>query len=177
MKNLKFILSVVALFILCHFTYSQNSYVAFSVNGLTRNRDYSKTEIIKALGEPASIERSEDDGLIYFKYSHNESQSASGSEISVLKIKKDYFGFTLLSNGRYRFEEFTIESSNCIINNKIKIGDHISKIRQLGGSFQDIKDSDGSGRILWCGLPTFELGDESYPRFTYDTQGIIWMIY
>ena len=89
---------------------------------------------------------------------------------SLINRQTDENGITMLC--------FSLNTPNFIFNEKIRVGDHIDKIQELGGSCYTLKEFDQyDGVILW--YPSSEFPEyEKYegaevPEFHFNQNGII----
>ena len=100
------------------------------------------------------------------KYDYIKVEGAKNSE-------GEYIGITLMG--------FELQSTNFIFNEKIRVGDHIDKIQELGGSCYTLKEFDeysGEGVILWDPLSSIFPDEDKYagaevPTFYFNQNGII----
>ena len=75
---------------------------------------------------------------------------------------------------------FSLSTTNFIFNEKIRVGDHIDKLQELGGSTYIVAEYDSSwgyGGILWSPYAPFPSEDKHYgaevPIFFFNQNGII----
>jgi hypothetical protein len=99
------------------------------------------------------------------KYDYIKVEGAKNSE-------GEYIGITLIG--------FSLNTTNFIFNEKIRVGDHIDKLQELGGSTYVVKEynlSDGYGKILWSPGTPFPSEYKHYgvevPTFSFNQNGII----
>ena len=151
-----------------------------TVNGLELDKSYSRSQIIQALGEPDT-----EDNVIYHYFcyssevlSHEEpsDDSSLGRGEKRTRILEDEFGLSALSfSPDWKFSVFMLESDRFAVNGYVRVGDHISKVRDMGGAVRNFSDEDGGGRLYWK-PGTKPLTDEYllyYPAFYYDKDGTI----
>ena len=151
-----------------------------TVNGLELDKYYSRSQIIQALGEPDN-----EDNVIYHYFcyssevlSHEEpsDDSSLGRGEKRTRILEDEFGLSDLSpSSDWKFSVFMLESDRFAVNGYVRVGDHVSKVRDMGGAVRNFSDEDGGGRLYW--YPVIEtLSDGSLwhcPAFHYDKDGTI----
>ena len=104
--------------------------------GAPDGHDYSKEQIIQALGEPDN-----EDNVIYhyFSYysevlSHEEpsDDSSLGRGEKRTRILEDEFGLSDLSpSSDWKFSVFMLESDRFAVNGYVRVGDHVSKVRDM----------------------------------------------
>ena len=76
---------------------------------------------------------------------------------------------------------FSLNTPNFIFNEKIRVGDHIDKLQELGGSCYTLKEFDeysGGGVILWHPLSSVFPDEDKYegaevPTFDFNQDGVI----
>ena len=108
--------------------------------------------------------------------SHEEpsDDSSLGRGETVVEEYRDVFGFGKGSSD-WKFSVFMLLSDRFAVNGYVRVGDHISKVRDMGGAVRNLSDEDGGGRIYWK-PGTKPLSDEYlryYPAFHYDKDGTI----
>ena len=100
------------------------------------------------------------------KYDYIDVEGAKNSE-------GEYIGITLIG--------FSLNTTNFIFNEKIRVGDHIDKLQELGGSCYTLKEFDeyrGGGVILWDPLSSVFPDEDKYegaevPTFDFNQDGVI----
>ena len=149
-----------------------------TVNGLELDKYYSRSQIIQALGEPDYINNVIYTDFVYCSevLSHEEpsDDSSLGRGETVVEEYRDVFGFGKGSSD-WKFSVFMLLSDRFAVNGYVRVGDHISKVRDMGGAVRNLSDEDGGGRLYWK-PGTKPLSDEYlryYPAFHYDKDGTI----
>ena len=139
------------------------------LNGLEVGKFYTEEQFVEAFGEPDYIQVVMHN---YFVYVRNVTSSAA-------ERIEDAIGFVSSKDGEYRIGPYFIFSDQIVFNDYIRVGDHVSKVFDMGGTTLECKNEDGSGYIYW--VP--EGGPEEpyiewncFPAFYYDKNGIIEMI-
>ena len=176
----KKLIGLPALLTACCLSMSAQEYDFITVNGLELDKYYSRSQIIQALGEPDT-----EDNVIYHYFcyssevlSHEEpsDDSSLGRGEKRTRILEDEFGLNALSpSSNWKFCVFMLESDRFAVNGYVRVGDHISKVRDMGGAVRNFSDEDGGGRLYWK-PGTKPLTDEYllyYPAFYYDKDGTI----
>ena len=162
----------------------ESFYCDVRINGLQLCKTVSESEFCQIMGGV-------NDSISewgYFMYL-DRSIAQQSIELSPIAInpapKYDYFvceqikdpvnnvrGITLIS--------FELNTPNFIFNEKIRVGDHIDKLQELGGSTYIVKEydsSDGYGEILWSPGTPFPREYKHYgaeaPTFSFNQNGII----
>ena len=149
-----------------------------TVNGLELDKYYSRSQIIQALGEPDYINNVIYTDFVYCSevLSHEEpsDDSSLGRGETVVEEYRDVFGFGKGSSD-WKFSVFMLLSDRFAVNGYVRVGDHISKVRDMGGAVRNFSDEDGGGQLYW--YPVIEtLSDGSLwhcPAFHYDKDGTI----
>lgn len=166
---------------LCLQANAQTQQYDFSVarlNGIAYNGRYTREQFIEAFGEP-----DEEDQVIhdYFVYNRKQppmvAKSASISqEMKPVIVVQDEIGYSINPDGSYELTVFTIYSDKIVLNDYVKVGDHISKVHDMGGVTLDGTLSDGQKYLIWCPAGQYnpaELDWAVCPWFYYDDNGII----
>ena len=160
----------------------QYDFSTIRINGLELDRYYTREQIINALGEP-----DEEDDVVYSYFVYNSTivmAPASGdfslSDAKAVRNVVDEFGFgSIYGQDSIKFCVFTLTSDKFAVNDYVRVGDHVSKVRDMGGTVKDTKNADGSGTLYWTPavLAFIEDGNLAYcPAFYYNKNGIITMI-
>jgi len=150
--------------VLCIFTqaaYSQNNSTdiikdAIVVNNIQIGEKYRMADLLAAFGEnPTEILKSTE-----------ENSFANAYEI---RYGKDRFSYI-----EGEFYAFTIWTGNYAVNNYIRVGDHVSRIKDLGGIAR-CESGEYGNTVDW--RPSTEgIYGCTYISFTYDDKGIITVI-
>ncbi len=162
----------------------ESFYCDVRINGLQLCKTVSESEFYQIMGGV-------NDSISewgYFMYL-DRSIAQQSIELSPIAInpapKYDYFvceqikdpvnnvrGITLIS--------FELNTPNFIFNEKIRVGDHIDKLQELGGSTYIVAEYDSSwgyGEILWSpGTPfprEYKHNGAEVPTFSFNQNGII----
>ena len=160
----------------------QYDFSTIRINGLELDRYYTREQIINALGEP-----DEEDDVVYSYFVYNSTivmAPASGdfslSDAKAVRNVVDEFGFgSIYGQDSIKFCVFTLTSDKFAVNDYVRVGDHVSKVRDMGGTVKDTKNADGSGTLYWTPavLAFIEDGNLAYcPAYYYNKNGIITMI-
>lgn len=160
----------------------QYDFSQISVNGIHLHKYYTKEQLIDALGVP-----DEEDDVVYSYFVYNStmvmappSGDYSLSDAKAVRNVVDEFGFgSIYGQDSIKFCVFTLTSDKFAVNDYVRVGDHVSKVRDMGGTVKDTKNADGSGTLYWTPavLAFIEDGDLAYcPAFYYNKNGIITMI-
>ena len=170
MKAPKFItITIVSIVLTTTLNAQKYDFSSQRLNGLEVGNFYTEEQFVEAFGEPDYIQVVIHN---YFVYVRNVTSSAA-------ERIEDSIGFVSNKDGEYRIEVYTIHSDQIVFNDYIRVGDHVSKVFDMGGTTLECKNEDGSGYIYW--VP--EGGPEEpyiewncFPAFYYDKNGIIEMI-
>ena len=160
----------------------QYDFSTVSINGLELDRYYTREQLIDALGVP-----DEEDDVVYSYFVYNStmvmappSGDYSLSDAKAVRNVVDEFGFgSIYGQDSIKFCVFTLTSDKFAVNDYVRVGDHVSKVRDMGGTVKDTKNADGSGTLYWTPavLAFIEDGNLAYcPAFYYNKNGIITMI-
>ena len=160
----------------------QYDFSSVCINGLELNRYYTREQLIDALGVP-----DEEDDVVYSYFVYNSTMimaPASGdfslSDVRAAMKVSDEFGFGgIYGQDSVKFCVFTLNSDRFAVNGYVRMGDPVSKVRDMGGTVRDVKNADGSGTLYWTPslLAFIEDGYLAYcPAFYYNKNGIITMI-
>ena len=160
----------------------QYDFSTIRINGLELDRYYTREQIINALGKP-----DEEDDVVYSYFVYNStivmappSGDYSLSDAKAVRNVVDEFGFgSIYGQDSIKFCVFTLTSDKFAVNDYVRVGDHVSKVRDMGGTVKDTKNADGSGTLYWTPavLAFIEDGNLAYcPAFYYNKNGIITMI-
>ena len=160
-------------------------YKHIRINGHQLSRTISEDIFNSAMGgAPDSICVKYGD-FLYF----DRTLSQNNKEVSPINVvpvrKKDVIVQSSLIN-RQTGENgitmlcFSLNTPNFIFNEKIRVGDHIDKLQELGGSCYTLKEFDeyrGGGVILWypsSKFPEYEKYEGAeVPEFHFNQNGII----
>ena len=163
-------------------TAQEHDFSSVSINGLDTYKIYTREQITDALGEP-----DEEDNVIYKYFVYHTtmvmappSGDYSLSDAKAVRNVVDEFGFgSIYGQDSIKFCVFTLTSDKFAVNDYVRVGDHVSKVRDMGGTVKDTKNADGSGTLYWTPavLAFIEDGNLAYcPAFYYNKNGIITMI-
>ena len=160
----------------------QYDFSTVSINGLELDRYYTREQLIDALGVP-----DEEDDVVYSYFVYNStmvmappSGDYSLSDAKAVRNVVDEFGIgSIYGQDSIKFCVFTLTSDKFAVNDYVRVGDHVSKVRDMGGTVKDTKNADGSRTLYWTPavLAFIEDGNLAYcPAFYYNKNGIITMI-
>ena len=160
----------------------QYDFSSVSINGLELDRYYTREQLIDALGVP-----DEEDDVVYSYFVYNStmvmappSGDYSLSDAKAVRNVVDEFGIgSIYGQDSIKFCVFTLTSDKFAVNDYVRVGDHVSKVRDMGGTVKDTKNADGSRTLYWTPavLAFIEDGNLAYcPAFYYNKNGIITMI-
>ena len=182
MKALKLISIAIVSFLLTDILDAQEyDFSTERLNGLEVRKFYTEEQFIEAFGEPDYISSAIHDYFVYERVITSPSPAAVEDIVGGVAAEKitDGIGFISNQDGEYSIEVYTIRSDQIVFNDYIRVGDHVSKVFDMGGTTLECKNEDGSGYIYW--VP--EGGPEEpyiewncFPAFYYDKNGIIEMI-
>lgn len=183
MKDLsKLIISIIAVAALA--TAMTSDLKAQVIGGLMMNKVYTTEEIVSVLGAPDTIRW---DCYFFFEYTEDRPEQAASTQVTgeagpyYARPKTDQIGFTREGEDRWYFYCYYIYTDRFDYNGKIRIGDHISKIREMDCYIREEKYDDSAkyAGVIHLG-PEKDSGiDESRiewmccPTFRYDENGII----
>lgn len=153
----------------------QYDFSSVSINGLDTYKIYTREQITDALGEP-----DEEDNVIYNYLVYRTTMvtaPASGdfslSDVKAARKVSDGIGYDYIGNDSVKICVFTLNSDRFAVNDYIRVGDHVSKVYDMGG--KTLMEEDRS-RIYWApeGSPDEPWIEwDCYPAFYYDNNGII----
>ena len=154
----------------------QYDFSQISVNGIHLHKYYTKEQLIDALGVP-----DEEDDVVYSYFVYNStmvmappSEDYSLSDAKAVRNVVDEFGFgSIYGQDSIKFCVFTLTSDKFAVNDYVRVGDHVSKVYDMGGKTMEEEDRS---RIYWApeGSPDEPWIEwDCYPAFYYDKNGII----
>ena len=167
MKAPKFItITIVSIVLTTTLNAQEYDFSSQRLNGLEVGNFYTEEQFVEAFGEPDYIQVVIHN---YFVYVRNVTSSAA-------ERIEDSIGFVSNKDGEYRIDTYFIFSDQIVFNDYIRVGDHVSKVFDMGGTTLECKYEDGSGFIVWG--PFEDTGNNQvdwtlYPAFHYDENGII----
>ena len=156
----------------------QYDFSAIRINGLEIGKFYTREQYLEALG--GQPYRESDDAYHFLTYKTTMVFAPAAdpelSDIRKAETKYDLFGYSAWQGYEgFSFDSFFIHSDKYAINDYVRVGDPISKVRDMGGTVMDV-NYDGYKYLYWAPEgspddPQIEWG--CYPRFGYDDNGII----
>jgi hypothetical protein len=162
----------------------ESFYSYVRINGLQLYKTVSENEFYQIMGG-VNDSISEWGYPMYFDRSVAQ-QSLELSPVGIKPAPKyDYFSYEYRTNRVTNVRGITITSfylstTNFIFNEKIRVGDHIDKLQELGGSTYIVAEYDSSwgyGGILWSPYAPFPSEYKHYgaevPIFFFNHNGII----
>lgn len=162
----------------------ESFYCSVRINGLQLYKTVSENEFYQIMGG-VNDSISEWGYPMYFDRSVAQ-QSLELSPVGIKPAPKyDYFSYEYTTNRVTNVRgitliSFELNTPNFIFNEKIRVGDHIDKLQELGGSTYIVKEynlSDGYGEILWSPGTPFPREYKHYgaeaPTFSFNQNGII----
>ena len=184
MKDLsRLIICIIAIAIAGIFTIAaqdtqQYDFSAVRINGLEIGKFYTREQYLEALG--GQPHRESDDAYHFLIYQTTMALAPAAdpelSDIKKAETKYDLFGYSAWQGYEgFYFASFFIHSDKYAINDYVRVGDPVSKVRDMGGTVRDV-NYDGYKYLYWAPEgspddPQIEWG--CYPRFGYDDNGII----
>ena len=184
MKDLsRLIICIIAIAIAGIFTIAaqdtqQYDFSAVRINGLEIGKFYTREQYLEALG--GQPHRESDDAYHFLIYQTTMALAPAAdpelSDIKKAETKYDLFGYSAWQGYEgFYFASFFIHSDKYAINDYVRVGDPVSKVRDMGGTVMDV-NYDGYKYLYWAPEgspddPQIEWG--CYPRFGYDDNGII----
>ncbi len=162
----------------------ESFYCSVRINGLQLCKTVSESEFYQIMGG-VNDSISEWGYHMYFDRSVAQ-QSLELSPVGIKPAPKyDYFSYEYKTNRVTNVRgitliSFELNTPNFIFNEKIRVGDHIDKLQELGGSCYTLKEFDeyrGGGVILWypsSKFPEYEKYEGAeVPEFHFNQNGII----
>ena len=120
-------------------TAQEHDFSSVSINGLDTYKIYTREQIIEALGEP-----DEEDNIIYNYLVYRTTMvmaPASGdfslSDVKAARKVSDGIGYDYIGNDSVKICVFTLNSDRFAVNDYIRVGDHVSKVYDMGGKAPD----------------------------------------
>ena len=156
----------------------QYDFSSVCINGLEIGKFYTREQYLEALG--GQPHRESDDAYHFLIYQTTMALAPAAdpelSDIKKAETKYDLFGYSAWQGYEgFYFASFFIHSDKYAINDYVRVGDPVSKVRDMGGTVRDV-NYDGYKYLYWAPEespddPHIEWG--CYPRFGYDDNGII----
>ena len=150
----------------------QHDFSTIRINGLEIGKFYTREQYLEALG--GQPHRESDDAYHFLIYQTTMALAPAAdpelSDIKKAETKYDLFGYSAWQGYEgFSFDSFFIHSDKYAINDYVRVGDPVSKVRDMGGTVMD-------KYLYWAPEgspddPQIEWG--CYPRFGYDDNGII----
>ena len=154
------------------------------IGGLMMNKVYTTDEIVSVLGAPDTIRW---DCYYFFEYTEDRPVQAASPQVTgqvrpyYTRPKTDQIGFLREGEDKWYFYCYYIYTDRFDYNGKVRVGDHISKVREMDRYIRE-KQYDDSAKyagVIHLG-PGKDSGiDESRiewmccPNFYYDENRII----
>ena len=180
MKAPKFItITIVSIVLTTTLNAQEYDFSSQRLNGLEVGNFYTEEQFVEAFGEPDYYDVVAHNYFVYERTVASPSPAAVGDivggAVAAEKIE-DSIGYTSNNEGEYCIITYTINSDQIVFNDYIRVGDHVSKVFDMGGTTLECKNEDGSGYIVWG--PFEDKGNGQldwtlYPAFYYDENGII----
>ena len=156
----------------------QHDFSTIRINGLEIGKFYTREQYLEALGGQPYSEGDEAYHYLTYKTAMALAPTAGLELIDIKKTetKYDLFGYSAWQGYEgFYFASFFIHSDKYAINDYVRVGDPVSKVRDMGGTVMDV-NYDGYKYLYWAPEgspddPQIEWG--CYPRFGYDDNGII----
>lgn len=145
------------------------------INGLRYTGFYTAEEIEAALGKPDAVE---DYGYMTYCYRMTVTEATHAAVkaniIGEARQLEDCFSYVEVNEGKKQsIVAYVIVTDRFALNGHVRVGDPVSKVREMGGDFQDYKRDEGGGRLVWRPYAFGNIPWNECPKFYYDSKGII----